>query len=157
MAGSCRLTATWQYKFFERRQIFVESVEVLLQPGNELGPHCLVSGYAQLATQFKKIVLDLREAAANIIGHGSEAEYDADGAVRLVNCTIGLHPWTVLVDTAAVAEAGGAIVTGFRVNLAQAMTHESPSIGVLVFQPVSEFCRLRDSQVHTCFRNHQRP
>ena len=114
-------------------------------------------GYAQFATQFEKVVLDLRETATNIIRHGSEAEHDADGAIRLVNGAIGLHARTVLVDTAAVTEAGGAIVTGFRVNLAQAMTHESPSIGVLVFQSVSEFCRLRDSQVHTCFRNHQRP
>jgi hypothetical protein len=118
MAGGRCLTATGQNKFLERRQILVESVEVLLQPGDELGPHRLVPGYAEFATQFEKIVLDLRETAANIIGDGSEAEYDADGAIRLVNGAIGLHPWTVLVDTAAITEAGGAIVTGFGVNLA---------------------------------------
>jgi len=126
MAGGSCLPTTWQNKILKRRQILVETVEVLLQPCDVRGLHCLVPGYAQLATQFEKIVLDIRETAANSIGHSSETEHNADGAICLVNGAIGLYARTVLVDTAAVTEAGCAIVTGFRVNLAQAMTHESP-------------------------------
>jgi hypothetical protein len=157
MAGGCCLTATWQNKFLEWRQIFVESVEVLLQPGDELGLHRLVPGYAEFATQFEKIVLDLREAATNVIRHGSEAEHDADGAIRLVNGAIGLHPWTVLVDTAAVTEAGGTIVTGFGVNLAQAMTHESPLICVCVGTSCPHYKLTPAPVARTCFWNRHRP
>jgi hypothetical protein len=86
-----------------------------------------VPGNAQFATQLEEIVLDFWQAAANIIRHHGETEYDTDSTIRLVDGTICLHARTVLIDTAAVTEAGGAIVTGLGVNLAKAMTHVSPS------------------------------
>ena len=126
MAGCSRLTATGQNEFLQWWQIFVETVKVLLQSCDVRGLHCLVPGYAQLATEFEKIVLDVRETAANSIGHSSKTEYDADGAICLVNSAVGLHARVVLAHPIAAEQAGGAVVAGSGVELHGNSVTEAP-------------------------------
>ena len=85
----------------------------------------LRAGNAQLAAEIEQVVLDLGEATRHFAGQTGHAEDHADRAVGLVDGAIGLDARVILAYPAAVAEAGGAVVAGARVDPAQAIAHTS--------------------------------
>ena len=82
-----------------------------------------VSGYAQLATELEQVVLHVDETGAHVVGHHVHGEHDADGAIGLIDSTVGLDARTFLRDAAAVTKAGRAVVAGPGVNFAESVAH----------------------------------
>jgi hypothetical protein len=78
---------------------------------------------AQLAAEFEQVVLDLGQAIGDARRYGLTGQDETDEAVGLVHRSVGLDAHCILRDAAAVAQSGGAIVAGTRVDLAQSITH----------------------------------
>jgi len=81
---------------------------------------------AELAAHVEELVLDFREAGDDRVWErwdGRDGQEDAYRAVELVYRSVGLHAGTVFGDAGAVAQAGGAVVTGSCVDFAQAIAH----------------------------------
>jgi EAL domain-containing protein (putative c-di-GMP-specific phosphodiesterase class I)/GGDEF domain-containing protein len=120
--GSCRAAAR-QNELLERRQGFVEGVELALEPLHIGRRDHAVPRNAELAAEVEQIVLHLGEAAPRRFGQPGDGEHHADGAIRLVHRTVGFDPQAFLRDPAAVAEARGPVIARPGVNLAQPIAH----------------------------------
>ncbi len=120
-----RGAATRQDEVLERGQRVIELVENLLELRNLFGLDDLRARNAQLTTEIEQVVLDLGEATRHFAGQTGHAEDDADRAVGLVDGAIGRDARVILAYPAAIAEAGGAVVAGARVDPAQSIAHTS--------------------------------
>ena len=123
MACGCRWPAARKNELLEPRQIVVESIEIRLQAIDKRLRDSAMSGYAELATQFEQVVLDLGEAVAHPRRQRGAREYHSYGAVGLIDRAIGFDTRTVFRRAAAVAESGCAVIAGTRVYLAQSISH----------------------------------
>src|SRR5439155_15615509 len=115
--------APGENELLERRQRIVEPIERLFQLRHVRGGDGAVAGNAQLAAHVEQLVLHLGEAGSDRRRQVRHGEQHADGAVELIHGTVGLDAHAVLGNPGAVPEAGGAVIAGARVDLAQAVSH----------------------------------
>ena len=127
MAGGGRRTAAGQNEFLERRQSLVESVQFLLEPVDVCRVDHAMSGNAQFAAQIEKVVLHFGQTAGDRRRQRGHAQDHADGAIGLIDGTVGLDAQVFLGHARAVSQTGAAVVAGSRINLAQPVAHRSVS------------------------------
>jgi hypothetical protein len=70
-----------------------------------------VAGNAQLAAEIEQVVLDVGQVGA-YLGRQVLGQQQADHRVEFVDIAHRLHAQRVLAGAAAVAQAGGAVVSG---------------------------------------------
>lgn len=115
--------APGEYELFQARQVSVQYIEVMLQSIDECLRYCAVSGNTQFTTKLKEIMLDLGQAFSDIGRYRITSEYNANGAVCLIDRSVGFYALAVFSRSAAVAQAGCAVISGARINLAESISH----------------------------------
>ena len=123
MARRGSRATTREYEFLEARQVVVEPIEVLLKSVNKFSANRAMPWNAEFPAQFEQIVLHLGQAIAHGRRYRVTREYEADHAIRFVDCAVGFYPRAVLGRAAAIAEACRAVVTRSCVDLAQSISH----------------------------------
>src|SRR5688572_14623821 len=116
-------TTARQDEIFERRQRLVERIELAFQARDLLRLDGHASRNAQLATQIEELVLDFGEAVEHDLGQFRCRQQHADRAVELIDSPVRFDPRRVLRDALSIAEAGGTVIAGARIDLAEAITH----------------------------------
>lgn len=104
-----------QDEIFQRRQVFVEAVKILLQLVDVGFRDHRVAGHTQLTAKVEQLVLQAREAGADVVRHVGGQQQPQHG-IELIHCAVALNPQSILVDTPAIAEAGLAGVAGTGIN-----------------------------------------
>ena len=112
-----------QNEFLEPGQVGIEAVKVVLEALDERLGYRAVTRDAQFAPEFEQVVLHFGQTLANIGRHRGFGEHHADRAVGFVDRSVGFHTGAVFLCATAVTEAGGAVVSRARINLAEAFTH----------------------------------
>ena len=78
---------------------------------------------AELAAEFEQIVLNFRQAGANIVGYCVDGQNDTDSRISLVNRAVRLYARRILRDTTAVTESCRAVVTGPCIDFAKSVSY----------------------------------
>src|SRR5512143_1147141 len=90
------------------------------------------SRQCELRAEIEQLVLQARQALANLCRQRRLREHEPDGAVRLVYIAECLDALVAFVDALAVREARRAIVTGACVDFAESVAHRSSDPSLLV-------------------------
>ena len=77
------------------------------------------NGSAKISADIKKVILDAQEQCANLGRDVGGGQHYPDGAVGLVDIGIGLKAWIVLAGATHIAQCGGAVITGARIDFGQ--------------------------------------
>jgi hypothetical protein len=115
--GSCGAT-TWQNKFLEHRQVFIESVQVGLETINEFLFDCAVTGNTEFTAEFEQIVLHLGQALSDIPGQRVHSENETDCRIGLINRSVSLDSNGVLGDTTSITESRRSVIAGAGIYFA---------------------------------------
>ena len=76
----------------------------------------------QLSTEVKKLVLNVHQQVAHVLGHVFTQEH-ADVGVEFVHLAHGVYAQAVFRDALVVAQAGGASVAGAGGDLCESVAH----------------------------------
>ena len=103
--------AAGQDEFLEHRQVGVEFLGQRFEPADLNVLDDFVARHAKLAAEIEEVVLDVEQRSLHRMGQVF-AEQHAEAGIQLVDFADGVDAQAVLGRAAAVAEAGGAGVTG---------------------------------------------
>mmetsp|Transcript_59447 Transcript_59447/g.140625 ORF Transcript_59447/g.140625 Transcript_59447/m.140625 type:complete len:244 (+) Transcript_59447:345-1076(+) len=111
-----------QDEFLEPRQGRVVVLQRLVQPQHRGVLQQLPAGPGEFAAEVEQLVLDGDQQLAHIVRQRF-GEQHAEVGIEFVDIAHGLHAQVVLGHTAAVGEAGGAVVAGAGGDLGEAVAH----------------------------------
>jgi hypothetical protein len=111
MRKRCSATAAREYEFAQRRQVIVELLDQVVDPGDVGFGYQRMTGQTQFSAKVEQVVLHADQRVANGVWQ-CFSQQQADVAVQLIDVAQRGNPRLVLGDAFSGCQAGAAVIAG---------------------------------------------